>query len=261
MGNASANTSPEPIVSFKNVYQQYSRNGEFVLENINLEANEGDLIALIGPSGCGKSTMLKLISGLTPPTSGRIIVDEMGPDEARAEQAFVFQDSTLLPWLNVRKNVELPMRLRKLPRRERERRALELLDLVRLTHVSGSFPRQLSGGMKMRTSIARALSLTPKIMLLDEPFGALDEMTRNKLNEDLLEIRKNENWTAFFVTHSVNEAVFLSNRIAVFSANPGRIHKVIQVPFPYPRDSTMRDSIEFHNLVCEVSEELSNAQS
>lgn len=258
---AAPDDNSQKIVTFDNVAQRYSRGDELVLEGVNFQAWEGDFIALIGPSGCGKSTLLKLITGLTPALSGTIVVDGMDPEEARAEQAFVFQDANLLPWLSVRKNVELPMRLRGLPPDERKIRALDLLRLVRLEHVADAYPRQLSGGMKMRTSIARALSTTPKIMLLDEPFGALDEMTRNRLNEDLLNIRRDQNWTAFFVTHSVSEAVFLSNRIAVFSANPGRIRKWIEVPFPYPRDSKVRDSMEFHNLVCEVSNELRDAQA
>lgn len=248
------------LVQIDGVHHRYVSTGSYVLEDVNLQATEGDFIALIGPSGCGKSTLLKLISGLTRAEKGILDVDGKAPAEARAEQAFVFQDATLLPWLSVRGNVELPMRLRKIKPEIREQRALELLDLVHLSHVIDSFPRQLSGGMKMRTSIARALSLTPKIMLLDEPFGALDEMTRDKLNEDLLAIRKAESWTAFFVTHSVTEAVFLSNRIAVFSTNPGRIKNIIDVPFPYPRDPDLRNSMEFHNLVCEVSEQLRTAQ-
>lgn len=248
------------LVEIKNVYHRYLPAGSYVLEGLNLEVAEGDFVALIGPSGCGKSTLLKLISGLTEAERGTLDIAGKSPDEARAEQAFVFQDATLLPWLTVRGNVELPMQLRNTKPEIRKKRALELLEMVRLSHVSDNFPRQLSGGMKMRTSIARALSLTPKIMLLDEPFGALDEMTRDKLNEDLLDIRKEESWTAFFVTHSVTEATFLSNKIAVFSANPGRIQKVIEVPFSYPRDSDMRNSMEFHNVVCEVSEQLREAQ-
>ena len=252
---------PTPsLVEIKNVFHRYAAPGSYVLEGVNLQATKGDFVALIGPSGCGKSTLLKLISGLTEAERGTIDINGKSPDEARAEQAFVFQDPTLLPWLTVRGNVELPMRLRKIRPEIREKRALELLKMVHLSHVTGNFPRQLSGGMKMRTSIARALSLTPKIMLLDEPFGALDEMTRDKLNEDLLDIRQEESWTAFFVTHSVTEAVFLSNKIAVLSANPGRIRKIIEVPFPYPRDSDMRNSMEFHNVVCEVSEQLREAQ-
>ncbi len=255
------NETTKPIVTFQQVAHRYTKGDSLVLDSIDFMAREGDFIALIGPSGCGKSTLLKLITGLTSALSGAIDVDGMDPEQARAEQAFVFQDANLLPWLTVRKNVELPMRLRGVHASTRQARALELLRLVRLEHVAASYPRQLSGGMKMRTSIARALSTTPKIMLLDEPFGALDEMTRNRLNEDLLNIRRDQNWTAFFVTHSVSEAVFLSNRIAVFSANPGRIQKWIDVPFPYPRDSKVRTSMDFHNLVCEVSNELRNAQA
>jgi len=259
MGKA-VDTAKLPRVTFEQVSHRYPRMEGPVLEGIDFQANDGDFIGLIGPSGCGKSTMLKLLSGLTCPTSGRIDLHGMKPEEVRREQAFVFQDATLLPWLTVRKNVELPLKLRKAAPGKRAEKSLELLDLVGLAEAADSYPRQLSGGMKMRASIARALSLSPKLMLLDEPFGALDAMTRDQLNEELLEIRKNKNWTAFFVTHSVTEAVFLSNRIAVFSTNPGRIHKILPVPFGYPRDHGLRNSMEFLSMVREVSEELRKAR-
>mgnify|MGYP005865676365 CR=1 FL=1 len=259
MGNPT-NTANPPWVTFEEVSHRYLRMEGPVLENINLRVDEGDFIGLIGPSGCGKSTMLKLLSGLARPTSGRIDIHGMRADEVRREQAFVFQDATLLPWLTVKKNVELPLKLRKTAPDKRAMKARELLDLVGLAKAANSYPRQLSGGMKMRASIARALSLSPKLMLLDEPFGALDAMTRDQLNEELLEIRKDKNWTAFFVTHSVTEAVFLSNRIVIFSTNPGRVHKIVPVSFDYPRDHTLRSSIEFLSVVRAVSEELRKAR-
>lgn len=244
-----------------NLHHRYGQAGQWVLEGIHLEVLEGEFIGLIGPSGCGKSTMLKLISGLAGPERGSISVDGGSPMEARDRLAFVFQDATLLPWLTVRKNVEMPLRLRGVPPEARSEKAEKLLDLVKLSHVADSHPRQLSGGMKMRASIARALSLQPRLMLLDEPFGALDEMTRDKLNDDLLNIRAAANWTGFFVTHSVTEAVFLSNRIVVFSANPGRIESIVEVDFPYPRIPELRDSLDFHNKVCEVSRILRGSQN
>ena len=249
----------EALVTFDNVGKRYGDNNA-VLEGIDLRVHEGEFVGLIGPSGCGKSTTLKLISGLVAVTAGTLTVDGMNPVDARAELAFVFQDATLLPWLTVRKNIELPMMLKGIDPDERRSTSDRLLELVRLGHVTDNYPRQLSGGMKMRTSIARALSLSPRIMLLDEPFGALDEMTRDRLNEDLLQIRGEEQWTAFFVTHSVTEAVFLCNRIVVLSAYPGRIRRIVEVPFDYPREPALRDSIEFYNVVCDISHELRGIQ-
>ena len=258
--SAKLSASKGAQVTIQKMHHRYHATGQWVLEDINLSISPGGFVGLLGPSGCGKSTMLKLISGLASPNQGKVAVNGSPPVEARDKLAFVFQDATLLPWLSVRKNVEIPLRLRGVDPETRKETADRLLELVRLSHVADEHPRQLSGGMKMRTSIARALSLKPELMLLDEPFGALDEMTRDKLNDNLLEIRAAAAWTAFFVTHSVSEAVFLSNQIAVFSANPGRIHSLIEVDFPYPRTPELRDSIEFHNQVCEVSKILRIAQ-
>lgn len=243
-------------VHFRDVSHRYGSHENSVLERIELAVNEGEFVSLIGPSGCGKSTLLKLIAGLQTPTQGDVLIHGRPPTEARGEQAFVFQDPTLLPWLNVRKNVELPMRLQGIPAATRKTLALERLQLVGLGGVPQKYPRELSGGMRMRASIARALSLAPRVLLLDEPFGALDAMTRNRLNEDLLAIRRHENWTAFFVTHSVNEAVFLSSRILVLSINPGRICADIPVHFTSERNGLLRHQAEFHEKVREVSEVL-----
>src|SRR5690606_31524674 len=176
-------------------------------DDISFEAQSGDFVTLIGPSGCGKSTLLKLLAGLNPVSDGTIELDGQAPADAAQELAYVFQEPTLLPWRNVLHNVELPLELRGTDPAERQRRARECLALVHLADWAGYYPRQLSGGQKMRVPIARALSLSPRIMLLDEPFGALDEMTRNHLNEELLALRGANTWTAFFVTHSVAEAV------------------------------------------------------
>jgi NitT/TauT family transport system ATP-binding protein len=219
------------------------------------------LISLIGPSGCGKSTALRLIAGLSPVTSGDLVVDGRTPDAAAAQLAFVFQEPTLLPWLTVTRNIEVPQLLRGAPADERAATVARVLGLVRLGEKASAYPRQLSGGQKMRVSIARALALSPKILLLDEPFGALDEMTREHLNEELLAIREQEAWTAFFVTHSVAEAVFLSNRILVMAANPGRIHEEIAVPLSYPRTEETRLSREYHDLVAHVSRVLRSVES
>ncbi len=240
------------IVTFDHVEKRYG-DGPLVIDDLSFTAQSGDFISLIGPSGCGKSTLLKLIAGLNPISAGKAGIDGAPLAATTAERAFVFQDPTLLPWLTARHNVELPLKLRGTPRAERSRIAAACLDLVGLTARAEYHPRQLSGGQKMRVSLARALSLSPRILLLDEPFGALDEMTRDRLNEELLAIRARKDWTAFFVTHSVAEAVFLSNRIFVMAANPGRLQREIAVDLPYPRTNDTRRSPAYLNLVAEVS--------
>ncbi|MEM9159761.1 MAG: ABC transporter ATP-binding protein [Verrucomicrobiota bacterium] len=243
----------KPQVVFKNLDKRYG-SGPLVLDDINLEVQAGEFVSLIGPSGCGKSTFLKLISGLTASTSGELVVDGMTPENARSEMAYIFQEANLLPWLRVQKNVELALEVSgHVDKHRRKEIADRMIELVGLADARDQFPRQLSGGMRMRVSIARALSLSPRILLLDEPFGALDEMTRDRLNEEILAIRAKENWTAFFVTHSVNEAVFLSSRIVVLSANPGRVSEIIEVPFPYPRTAELRESDAFLALTKRTS--------
>lgn len=241
-----------PVVRFESLIKSFG-DGPRVIDGISLEAKHGDFISLIGPSGCGKSTVLKLMSGLLPLTSGEIVIDGMSPVNAREELFYVFQEPTLMPWLTVRANVEMPLKIRGRPSAERAAAATKALALVGLSEREDYYPRQLSGGQKMRVSIARAVSMAPKVLLMDEPFGALDEMTRDHLNEELLAIREKQAWTAFFVTHSVAEAVFLSNRILVLSANPGRIHTEVKVDLPYPRTEDTRLSAEYQRLVAEVS--------
>ena len=249
-----------PIVELHDVTKRFGE-GPVVLDRVNLTAQTGEFITLIGPSGCGKSTLLRLIAGLSPVTDGALHVDGRTPEEAAAELAFVFQEPTLLPWFSVAHNVEVPQQLRGVPPLERRLTSQRVLELVRLDARARAYPRQLSGGQKMRVSIARALSLSPKLLLLDEPFGALDEMTREHLNEELLAIRQQQAWTAFFVTHSVAEAVFLSSRICVMSANPGRIHTEVAVPLAYPRTETTRLSRDYHDLVAEVSRLLRSVET
>ena len=235
-------------------------NGARVLENIDLRVDKGDFVSLIGPSGCGKSTLLKLVSGLSAPSAGRIRVDAMTPVDARETMSFIFQDATLLPWRTVAGNVRLGLELERAAAPQREKVTRELLALVGLEAVGDRYPRQLSGGMRMRVSIARALATTPRLLLMDEPFGALDEITRDRLNEELLRLREREGWTALFVTHSVAEAVFLSSRIVVLGANPGRIVHDLAVPFPYPRTDALRGSDAFGQTVLEVSRALREAE-
>ena len=245
-----------PQVIFDSLNKRYG-DGPLILEDINFKVSAGEFISLIGPSGCGKSTLLKVISGLATMTEGKVVVDGMTPENARSEMAYIFQEANLLPWLRVQSNVELALKVQgKVDKHRRKEIADRMIDLVGLGKASRSFPRQLSGGMRMRVSIARALSLSPRILLLDEPFGALDEMTRDRLNEELLEIREKEKWTAFFVTHSVSEAVFLSSRIVVLSANPGRVSEIIEVPFGYPRTAELRETTEFLDLVRRTSKAL-----
>ncbi|HZP61332.1 MAG TPA: ABC transporter ATP-binding protein [Opitutaceae bacterium] len=241
-----------PLVEFRDVAKRYG-NGPTVLQGISFAAQPGDFIALIGPSGCGKSTLLRLIAGLSPVSGGTATVEGAPPENAPPDLAFIFQEPTLLPWLTAAKNVEVPLRLRRAPTATRTRACRDALTLVGLAGRERAYPRQLSGGQKMRVSIARALSLAPKILLLDEPFGALDEITREHLNEELLAIRQQQGWTAFFVTHSVAEAVFLSNRLFVFAANPGRLHGEIRIDLPYPRTAETRLSHAYQERVAEIS--------
>jgi NitT/TauT family transport system ATP-binding protein len=246
---------PEPIVRLERVGKSFD-GGPPVLEDISLSVKPGEFVSFIGPSGCGKSTLLRLIAGLTSNTGGTITVDGAKPEDARHETFFVFQDANLLPWRRVAGNVELPLMIRGDPREKRRERVREMLDLVGLAGEERKFPWQLSGGMRMRVSIARALSVSPRILFLDEPFGALDEMTRDRLNEDLLAIRERDRFTAFFVTHSVSEAVFLSTRVVVLASNPGREARTIEVPFPYPRSGELRESAKFLELLAETTHAL-----
>lgn len=244
-----------PEIEITGLRKQYG-NAPAVLESVNLTVAKREFITLLGPSGCGKSTILKLIAGLTAPNAGEIRVDGMTPLNARETMSFVFQDATLLPWRTVTQNIALGLELERVEAARREKEVAGLLELVGLKHVAQSYPRELSGGMKMRVSIARALATSPRLMLLDEPFAALDEMTRDRLNEEILRLRAEQNWTAVFVTHSVPEAVFLSDRIVVLAPNPGRIHAEIRVELPAPRNSAVRNSPEFDAVASRVAHSL-----
>jgi NitT/TauT family transport system ATP-binding protein len=220
-----------------------------VLDNLSLSIAPGEFVSLIGASGCGKSTLLRLLSGLAEPTSGRVHV--------ASPPAFIFQDAALLPWRTVRQNTATLLQLRRTPPAERERRVSELLSLARIAPLADRYPRQLSGGEKMRVSLARALALEPSLLLLDEPFGALDELTREHLNEELLALRERRRWTAVFVTHSVAEAIFLSTRIVILAA--GRIARDVPIDLPFPRTAETRESPAFLRLVAEISRLLRTA--
>jgi NitT/TauT family transport system ATP-binding protein len=247
-----------PQIEFAGVSKKYDR---LILDNLSLTVAKGEFLSIIGSSGCGKSTVLKLISGLTLATSGNILVDGMTPKNARETMSFIFQDPTLLPWRTVRANAGLGLELERVPRDKRDAKVDSLLELVGLSHVSRAYPRALSGGMKMRLSIARALATGPRLLLMDEPFAALDEMTRDRMNEELLRLRDEQKWTVVFVTHSVAEAVFLSTRIIVLAPNPGRIHADLPVMLPTPRTSELRMAPEYEQTVTTVSRILREARS
>lgn len=244
-----------PLVVFQHLAKRYGK-GPLVLEDFSLAVEAHEFISFIGPSGCGKSTVLKLVAGLTSATQGEIRVGAHDGQDARESLFLVFQEANLLPWLRVRDNVALPLKLRGTGAARREARVDEMIELVGLREASAQFPRELSAGMRMRVAIARALSISPQILLLDEPFAALDEMTRDKLNEELLDIRQRDPFTAFFVTHSVAEAVFLSSRVVVMSAKPGRVATVIDVPFAYPRRAELRESTAYLRLLAQTTHAL-----
>jgi len=244
-----------PEIEILGVTKRYGE-ARAVLDSINVVIEKQEFVSIIGPSGCGKSTVLKLIAGLSSPSSGTIRVDGMTPLNARETVSFVFQDATLLPWRTVKQNIGLGMELERVPKDRREKEIDILLELVGLKPVSESYPRELSGGMKMRVSIARALATHPRLMLLDEPFAALDEMTRDRLNEEILRLRAEQRWTAVFVTHSVPEAVFLSDRILVLAPNPGRVYAEFRVDLPVPRTSAVRSSRQFDAFASQVAHAL-----
>jgi NitT/TauT family transport system ATP-binding protein len=250
--------SATPIIRLRQVVKTFG-DGPTVLGGIDLDVTAGEFVSFIGPSGCGKSTLLRLAAGLRPLTSGEVSVDGRPPETVRREMAFIFQEPALLPWRTVLGNIEVPLQLQGVPRAERRQVAGQMIELVGLGDVRRYYPRQLSGGMKMRVSLARGLTKSPKIIILDEPFGALDAITRDRLNEDLLAIRKEKEWTALYVTHSVAEAVYLSSRVVVLCGCPGHIHLEIPVPFPYPRPADLRESPEFRGVVGTVADALHEA--
>ncbi len=241
-----------PFIELHKVGKAFA-GGQTALTGIDLALERGEFLAIIGPSGCGKSTLLKLIANLIPATDGEIRIGGGEVRDAREKLGYVFQDANLLPWLNILDNVTLPLKLAGLARDMRRDRARHMLEMVGLSAALDQYPRELSGGMQMRVSIARALATDPELLLLDEPFGALDEMTRDELNEELLALRERQGWTGIFVTHSVAEAVFLASRVLVLAANPGRIHQQIDIDLPYPRETSTRTGREFQAKVAEVT--------
>ncbi|MDO6386555.1 MULTISPECIES: ABC transporter ATP-binding protein [unclassified Uliginosibacterium] len=249
---------PAVVARKASVIYQAADRPVHALSEIDFTINRGEFVSLIGPSGCGKTTLLRVIADLEPITSGEVLVNGMTPSDARERRAYgyVFQAPALFPWRTVLANVMLPLQLIGRSKAECEEIAREQLGRVGLAGFEKKYPWQLSGGMQQRVSIARALGFEPKILMMDEPFGALDEITRDKLNEQLQQLWLRERRTVVFVTHSIAEAVYLSTRIVVMSPRPGRIVKVIESPLPFERDLSIRDTPEFTRLAQEVREAL-----
>jgi NitT/TauT family transport system ATP-binding protein len=253
--------SAEVVVSIKDLSKVFRRGGLTALQQINLEVERGEFVSLIGPSGCGKSTLLRIVGDIIEPTSGSVTVNGKPARRARLDRDYgiVFQSPVLYDWRTVTKNISLPLEMLGWDRARRSKRIKEMLALVELENFGGHHPWQLSGGMQQRVSIARAFSFSPALLLMDEPFGALDEMTRERLNLELLQIWSEMGSTVVFVTHSIQEAVFLSTRVAVMSARPGRIADVVPVDLPQPRTGATREEPRFFELVTEVRERLQAA--
>ena len=246
--------SEAAVVRLAGVSKQFGKDGVTALEGIDLEIRPQEFISLIGPSGCGKSTLLRVVGDLIQPSAGTVEVNGKPAPRARADRDYgiVFQDSVLFEWRTVAKNIGLPLELAGWSRERRRERVQEMLELVELTGFESHHPWQLSGGMQQRVSIARALSFEPALLLMDEPFGALDEMTRERLNLELLGIWKASGSTVIFVTHSISEAVFLSTRVVVMSPRPGRITGIVDIDLPQPRTARTREEPRFAELVRDV---------
>ena len=243
-----------PLIRMDRVRKQFGA-GTLAISDMTVTIDEGDFVSFLGPSGCGKSTALRMIAGLLPVTAGTITI---APGEGAAEHdlGFVFQEPTLMPWATVRDNVFLPLRLAGVPRSDAEPRVRAALAEVGLSRFEAAYPRELSGGMKMRVSIARAMVTRPRILLMDEPFAALDEMTRMKLNNDVLRLWAERGLTVIFVTHSVFESVYLSNRVLVMAARPGRVVADLSIEAPWPRDDGFRSAPAYVEQCRLVSESL-----
>lgn len=251
------------VVRAENVSKVFGSGDERVeaLQDVSLSIEPEEFISLIGPSGCGKSTLLRLIGDLLTPTAGVLQINGKDPHQARLDRDYgiVFQKSTLLDWRTVSKNVELPLEIMNVD--DRESRAAQMLELVQLQDFGGHYPWQLSGGMQQRVAIARALAFRPSLLLMDEPFGALDEMTRELMQQEVLRIWDETETTVVFVTHSIPEAVFLSTRVVVMSPRPGRISDVIETGLDHPRDEDTRESAEYYEKITEVREALRRLES
>ena len=243
------------------VFNPASEDQVVALQDITLNVQSEEFITLLGPSGCGKSTLLRLIAGLVAPSEGELLVNDKVPQQARIDRDYgmVFQAATLLEWRSVRKNIELPLEIQGVPAQERRQKAQAALELVELDGFGDHWPWQLSGGMQQRVAIARALVFQPSLLLMDEPFGALDEFTRERMNMELLRIWRETDTTVLFVTHSIPEAIFLSSRVVVMSPRPGRITTIVEVVLPRPRNFETRALPEYHGQVAQVRELMRDA--
>ena len=250
-----------PAVEVLSAHKTYP-DGTVALQPVDLSIRQGEFVTLLGPSGCGKSTLLKMVAGLLEPTDGRLLLWRKPVaqlDATGRRMAFVFQAPTLMPWASVRANVRLPLDLAGVPRAEADARVTEALALVGLAKFADALPRALSGGMQMRVSIARSLVVQPDLLLMDEPFGALDEITRHKLDAELLELWRSKGLTVIFVTHSIHEAVFLSNRVVMMAARPGRITEEVVIDEPYPRTPDFMVSARFAQYAKRLQDSLLRA--
>lgn len=246
--------TPSPAIALHDINKVY-RNGTVALAGVNLNIHPTEFVSLVGPSGCGKSTVLRIIAGLGQQTSGWL---DWADQSSAQDLAFVFQEAALMPWATVLDNVHLPLKLQGKSRRSVRSDIQEALNMVHLEGFERAYPRELSGGMKMRVSIARALVTKPNVLLMDEPFGALDEMTRSNLNDEVLRLWREKQWTVVFVTHNIYEAVYLSTRVVVMAARPGRVVAEIPIDAPYPRDQ-FRMSPLFNEYCQEISAQLAGA--
>lgn len=266
MSNPTNAAQSQPVISVQGVNKIFKTSGDepvIALKDIHVQVFPGEFVSLIGPSGCGKSTLLRLIADLLQPTDGVLKINGKTPHQARLDRDYgmVFQAATLYDWRSVSANVQLPLEIMGVPKAERTQKAQQMLELVELGKFGRHYPWQLSGGMQQRVAIARALAFDPALLLMDEPFGALDEFTRERMNLELLRIWEQTRKTVIFVTHSIAEAVFLSSRVVVMSPRPGRITKVIDIDLPYPRTFETRETPRFFELVTDVRETLREAHS
>ncbi|MEU6741182.1 ABC transporter ATP-binding protein [Streptosporangium sandarakinum] len=239
-----------PKIEFRGLSHRFELGaGEFAaLDNVDLSIAEGEFVTVVGPSGCGKSTLMNAAAGLLTPTGGEVLVDGAAVHGPSPQRGVIFQQYALFPWMSVRKNVEFGLKIAGVGQAERRAKAQHFIDLVGLTDFADALPRTLSGGMKQRCAIARAYAVDPTVLLMDEPFGALDALTRVQLQDRLLDTWSRERRTVMFITHDVDEAVYLANRVIVMAARPGRVHQVIDVGLPYPRSEEIRLSPEFAEL-------------
>jgi NitT/TauT family transport system ATP-binding protein len=240
----------EPKISFQNVTRRFGQgsNAFLALDRLNLDIADGEFVTVVGPSGCGKSTAMNIAAGLTDVSDGRVLVDGKPVNGPGPERGVIFQQYALFPWLTVRENVEFGLRIKGLPSAARKTIADRFIDLVGLKDFADALPKTLSGGMKQRCAIARAYAANPTILLMDEPFGALDALTRVNMQDQLLDTWSRERRTVVFITHDVDEAVYLANRVIVMASRPGRLHKIIPVDLPYPRTEEIRLSPEFAEI-------------